>query len=182
MRLSSTQLIGYAALGLVILVAGLRLVAPADAEPAVSSPVDAKLRQTREPGRLIVHVAGAVRRPGVYGLRPGSRIEDALKRAGGPLRAGDTDAINLAARLTDGQQVRVPEHGTGAGVTSAGTISLGSATAADLETLDGIGPVTAGRIIEYREAGNTVGSVDDLDPVPGIGPATIEALRDQVQP
>jgi competence protein ComEA len=145
-------------------------------------------------GDVVVDVTGAVRRPGVYRLPAGSRVDDAVQRAGGATGRAETDAINLAARLADGQQVVVPEQMGGAsGATSAGAtagagseedgpISLGTATAAELDTIDGIGPVTAEDIIEFREERGGLSSVDQLDQISGIGPATMAALRERLQP
>lgn len=136
---------------------------------------------------VVVDVTGAVRRPGVYRLPAGARVTDAIARAGGAGGGAALESINLAARLADGQQVLVPS-GAGGGVTVAGAvaedgpISLGSASVEDLETIDGIGPVTAGDIVEFRDRHGGLASVDQLDEVPGIGPATMEALRERLQP
>jgi competence protein ComEA len=137
----------------------------------------------------VVDVAGAVRRPGVYRLPAGSRVVDAVKRAGGADAMAELEAINRAARLADGQQVVVPEQAPG-GVSAAlagtgaeeGPISLGSATIEQLDTIDGIGPVTAEKIVEYRDRHGGLASVDQLDAVSGIGPATMESLRARLQP
>lgn len=145
---------------------------------------------------VVVDVTGAVRDPGVYRLPGGSRVDDAVKRAGGETGKAELDSVNLAARLADGQQVVVPERlpvasgaaigavgaATGAGAEEDGPISLGTATAADLDTIDGIGPVTAEGIIEFREEHGGLSSVDQLDQISGIGPATMEALRERLQP
>jgi competence protein ComEA len=140
-------------------------------------------------GDVVVHVAGAVARPGVYRLPMGARVTDAVSRAGGPSGGALLEAINLAARLADGQQVVVPKAGPGgaplgvAGATGEdGPISLGTATAEQLETIDGIGPVTARKILEYRDGQGGLASVDQLDRVSGIGPATMESLRARLQP
>jgi competence protein ComEA len=141
------------------------------AEPAAAAP------------RLTVHVAGAVRRPGLYRLADGKRVADAVARAGGATAPADTAAINLAAPLADGTQVLVPRRVPGAvGKTVGGRVSLSSATAAELDALPGIGPVTAQKILDYRAAHGGFRSVDDLDSIPGIGPARIEQLRDVVSP
>jgi competence protein ComEA len=134
-----------------------------------------------------VHVAGAVRDPGVYRLPAGARVADAVARAGGPEDEAEQNAINLAATLADGQQVVVPERAPGgAPATVAGAeqgpISLGTASVADLETIDGIGPVTAADIVEFRDSQGGVGSIEELDEIPGIGPATIESLSERLQP
>jgi competence protein ComEA len=146
---------------------------------------------------VVVDVTGAVERPGVYRLPAGSRVDDAVRRAGGAATKAELDSINLAARLADGQQVVVPERvpiGTGgspsaaastvggAGAEEDGPISLATATAAELDTIDGIGPVTAEDIIEFREEHGGLSSVDQLDQISGVGPATMEALRERLQP
>lgn len=141
-------------------------------------------------GDVVVDVTGAVARPGVYRLPAGSRVDDAVRRAGGATAEAATDSVNLAARLADGQQVVVPERVPG-GATAAtgaasaeegGPISLGTATAAELDTIDGIGPVTAEDIIGFRDEHGGLSSVDQLDQISGIGPATMEALRERLQP
>jgi len=145
--------------------------------------------------RLVVHVAGSVRRAGVYKLPEGARVAEAIARAGGASRRADLGALNLAAPLVDGQQVLVPrrvapggaaaagagEAGTGA--TAAGAkVSLSTATIEQLDELPGVGPVTAQQIVDWRAANGPFRSVDDLDDVPGIGPARIEQLREVVTP
>jgi len=138
---------------------------------------------------VVVDVTGAVRRPGVYRLPAGARVTDAVQRAGGATGEAQVEAINLAAHLADGQQIVVPEEGPAgapiaAGGASAeeGPISLGSATVEQLDTIDGIGPVTAQDIVEFRDQHGGLASVDQLDQVSGIGPATMEALRARLQP
>lgn len=139
-------------------------------------------------GDAVVHVAGAVDDPGVYRLPVGSRVGDAVERAGGVSKDGDANSINLAARLADGQQVVVPAKssvgpgGTSTATAGEGPISLGSATPEDLEQIDGIGPVTAAKITEFRDQSGGISSVEDLDQISGIGPATIEALSTRLQP
>lgn len=139
--------------------------------------------------RLFVHVVGAVRRPGLFRLKDGTRVADAVARAGGPTPRADLSAVNLAAPLVDGQQVIVPRRGPGgvqaalAGTAAAGAkVSLANATVEQLDELPGIGPVTAQKIVDWRTAHGPFASVDDLDDVPGIGPARIEQLRDLVTP
>ncbi len=134
---------------------------------------------------VVVDVTGAVASPGVYRLPAGSRVNDAVQRAGGATAQAELDSVNLAARLADGQQVVVPEHGAiaaTAGAEEDGPISLATATAAELDTIDGIGPVTAEDIVEFREQHGGLASVDQLDQISGIGPATMEALRGRLQP
>ena len=145
---------------------------------------------------VVVDVTGAVQRPGVYRMPAGSRVNDAVKRAGGATGKAALDSINLAARLADGQQVVVPETvpsvtggaatapttGTAAAGAEDAPISLSTATAAELDTIDGIGPVTAEDIIDFREEHGGLSSVDQLDEISGIGPATMESLRERLQP
>jgi competence protein ComEA len=144
-------------------------------------------------GDLVVDVTGAVARPGVYRLPAGSRVTDAVKRAGGAGGKAELEAVNLAARLADGQQVVIPERvagGAASGVAAAaagaaseeGPISLGTATVAELDTINGIGPVTAQDIVDFREAHGGLSSVEQLDQVSGIGPATMASLRERLQP
>ena len=203
-ELSRTQVAVYGAIAVALLFIGARAVrgegsggsdsgytssydeygSEDEAEPSVS---------VEEGGTdVVVDVTGAVRKPGVYRMPAGSRVNDAVKRAGGATGKASLDSINLAARLADGQQVVVPEEvatgagGTpppvGAGETEDGPISLSTATAADLDTIDGIGPVTAEDIIKFREEHGGLSSVDQLDQISGIGPATMEALRERLGP
>jgi len=160
-------------------------------------------------GRLTVHVAGAVRRPGVYELAEGARVQDAVERAGGALPRAELSALNLAAKVQDGRQVLVPRRrgrsgaaaggGSGAGgadTTTAGTgraavgstdpaaaepIDLNTATPEQLDTLDGVGPVTVEKIVGYRTEHGGFGSIEELAQVPGIGPKRLAALRDRVR-
>lgn len=140
---------------------------------------------------LVVHVVGAVRRPGLYRLREGARIADAVRRAGGAARGADLAGLNLAAPLVDGVQIvvpnlREPTEAPGATDPASGApvaaISLSSATLEELDTLPGIGPVTAQKIVDYRAEHGPFASVDDLDAVPGIGPTRVEQLRELVTP
>jgi len=141
---------------------------------------------------LVVHVTGAVRRPGLYRIERGARIADAIEVAGGFARRAAPDALNLATPLADGQQVRVPERAAAAAAggapdaagasAAAGPVALSSADAATLEGLPGIGPATAAKIIAWRETSGGFATVEDLLRVPGIGPAKLEALRPLVVP
>jgi competence protein ComEA len=136
---------------------------------------------------VVVHVAGAVRDPGVYHLPSGSRVADAVDRAGGVAAGALPDGINLAARLADGQQIQVPAKVQGvaavpAGDETDGPISLGSATLEQLDSIEGIGPVTAQNILDFRDERGGLASIDELDELSGIGPATMESLRARLQP
>jgi competence protein ComEA len=178
----------FAAIGIALLLLGVRAVREPGADPPgagaviASEPVGGGSPAVN--GDVVVHVAGRVSSPGVYRLPAGSRVADAVERAGGPSGRGDPDAINLAARLADGQQVVVPAHGGtgGADASEDGPISLGSADQADLESIEGIGPVTAADIVAFRDEHGGVSSIEELDAIPGIGPATIESLSDRLQP
>jgi competence protein ComEA len=183
--------LGLALLG-VLALAGTRLARMGTAAaPAPAAPLGA-LQATPAPrGRLFVDVVGAVRRAGLYRLRDGDRVFDAVARAGGATARADLSAVNLAAPLVDGTQVVVPARvsappGSTASPPAAPAavpkVSLGSATAEQLDTLPGIGPVTAQKIIDWRMTHGPFRSVDALDDVPGIGPARIEQLRDLVTP
>ena len=149
---------------------------------------------------IYVHVAGAVRRPGLVKLPSGSRVATAVQRAGGAGPRADLSGVNLAARLEDGQQVLVPVRGA-AGATGAATAgaapgigaappgaagvpkaSLGSATVEQLDQIDGIGPTLAQRIVEYRTEHGGFRSIGELREVEGIGEKRFETLRDALQP
>lgn len=150
------------------------------------------------PRPVIVHVVGEVLRPGVYELTAADRIADALDAAGGPTDSAAVGSLNLAAPLVDGSQIRVdhvddiagvvmpgpattlgPSPGTEKGGAAA-VVDLNRASAAELETLPGVGPATASKIVEHRDRSGPFRSVDDLLAVPGIGPAKLEAVRDRV--
>jgi competence protein ComEA len=137
------------------------------------------------PAPIRVHVSGAVRQPDVYELPAGCIVKDALEAAGGPADDADLDGINLAVELRDQQQVYVPRQGeavpmapapVGGGAVS-GPVNINTATAAELETLPGIGPKTADAIVEYREANGSFETIEDIMDVPGIGEGTFEKIR-----
>jgi competence protein ComEA len=137
---------------------------------------------------IIVDVTGWVREPGVYGFAQGDRVIDAVERAGGAKPNADLSGLNLAAPLTDGTQVVVPKSGGAAvgatgsagGATTGGLLNINTASAADFESLSGIGEVLAAAIVDYRTQNGPFASVDDLEDVSGIGPATLEEIRDQI--
>ena len=144
-------------------------------------------RRTAAPA-LVVHVAGAVRRPGVYRVPEGARVGVAVRRAGGATAAADLTAVNLAARASDGQQVIVPERalgGAGARPSSGAAprpVSLSTATVEQLDALEGIGPKLAEAIVAYRARHGGFRSIDELDQVDGIGESRLAALRETVRP
>jgi len=152
---------------------------------------------TRAP--IAVHVIGAVPRPGLYNFQEGARVQDAVDAAGGLLADADENAINLAALLEDGQQLDIPyKDGSGPGSsgsqdtnpngslssglgdnpeTAGELININSASPEELDTLPGIGPTTAQKIVDYRDENGPFSSIDDLLNVPGIGPATFDDIE-----
>ncbi len=197
-QLSRTQVLVYGAVAVALLLVGARAIraeggsggsvaeAAAGARSAGGSGSGGEFAVSGEAGDLVVDVTGAVARPGVYRMPAGSRVDDAVKRAGGATGGAELEAVNLAARLADGQQVVVPERGAAGAAASGGgedgPISLGTATVEQLDTIDGIGPVTAEDIVEFRDEHGGLASVDQLDQISGIGPATMEALRERLTP
>jgi len=179
------------ALGLVVVVVlGVRYLGRDDEAPSASAPAIQVGETEGGSSRVTVHVAGAVRQPGVYRLPSRSRVVDAVRRAGGTRRRADLSALNLAAKLEDGRQVVVPlrpQAGApvaaagGTATASAGPIDINTATAEQLDELDGIGPGMAGAILEYREEHGGFGAVEELGQVPGIGEKRLAALREKVR-
>lgn len=159
--------------------------------PAATQPEAARPARVsrRPPAELFVHVAGAVRKPGVYRIAGDGRVIQAIRLAGGPTPVADVALINLAAPLQDGQQVLVPRRATavagspaGGGAAASGPVSLSSATVEQLDALDGIGPTLAARIVAWRDQHGGFSSVDGLLDVPGIGQTRLEAVRGKVTP
>lgn len=201
-ELSRAQVAVYGAIAIALLLVGARAIrsegggagqsfaagSGGTASSSSSSSSGGGFTLSGQASDLVIDVAGAVQRPGVYRLPAGSRVEDAVRRAGGPSPKAELEAVNRAARLADGQQVVVPERGpagtalTGGAGEEEGPISLGTATVEQLDTIDGIGPVTAQDIIDFRDQHGGLASVDQLDQVSGIGPATMESLRARLQP
>jgi competence protein ComEA len=163
-------------------------------EPAAAAPAAIKVQDgSGGGGSVVVHVAGAVRDAGVYRLRAGARVDDALARAGGATPRADLSQVNLAAKVEDGRQVLVPRRMPAAAAVPAPggaaaapgqpavPLNLNTATLEQLDTLPGVGPATAQKILDYREQHGGFGSADELGEVPGIGDVRLAALRDLVR-
>ena len=195
--LRRSHLVAYVLAGVVLVALGARWVrasnAPAPAPAPARAPASSGVQVHRAAaGAAVVHVAGEVREPGVYRFHAGTRVEQAVRRAGGPTRRANLDALNLAARVEDGRQVVVPARvaasapprppgaAAGPGAAPGTPINLNTAGADELGTLDGVGPATAQKILAYRQEHGGFGSVDELDQVPGIGEKRLAALRPQV--
>jgi competence protein ComEA len=195
--LSRSEIAAYALCAVVVALLGMRALRAGPSAPEAGAAPSAAGAPSRtspvgeraDPGvPALVHVVGAVRRPGVYELHAGARVEDAVRRAGGATVRADLTGLNLAAKAADGQQVVVPARAppgarAAAGPTGVqGPISLSSATLEQLDTLDGVGPATAQKILDVRTEKGGFASVDELADVPGIGPKRLEALRERVAP
>jgi competence protein ComEA len=190
--LSRRQLFGAAVAVVVLLLVAIRhLGGSGSAAPAVTplaAPVHARPAAAK---LLVIDVAGAVRHSGLYRLRSGSRVDDAIAAAGGPTAKAQLDSVNLAAPVADGEQIIVPGRGAAgaaaaapaaAGSSPSAPLDLNSATLEQLEALPGIGPVTAQKILDYRQAHGAFHAVAELQGVPGIGPAHMAQLKGLVIP
>jgi len=187
-----------AAIALVLLLLAARYILPAGtttpAAPLPPPPGQGPGANGTSAARVVVDVVGAVRQPGLYRLSQGSRIADAIARAGGATPKAALAQVNLAAPLVDGEQVVVPTRGQAAlapagssgssasGGAAVAPVQLSTATLEQLDTLPGVGPATAQKILDYRTKHGAFSSVDELDAVPGIGPKRLEQLRDLVVP
>lgn len=201
-------MLAYVAAAVLVAVAGLRYL-DRDGEEAPVGPVEIDASASGQPdagsgeGKLHVHVAGAVREEGLYRVASGTRVGAAIDRAGGARPAADLSGVNLAAELQDGQQVVVPRRGEAAaaaatGSTAAGSpagtapstggapaapLSLAQATPEELDaSVEGIGPVLAAAITEYRDQNDGVSSIDELREVHGIGEERLADLREALVP
>ena len=165
---------------------------PASDVPTSSGTPAALITSATQAGEILVHVDGAVRKPGLFALPLGARVADGVEAAGGPLRGADLRSLNLAQPLADGEKLEVPKKGEEPlaaapapaatpvpGVSSSPTamVDINTADQTALESLPEVGPVTAAAILEYRDEAGGFSSVDELLEVSGIGPATLEAVR-----
>jgi len=192
-QISRGRALLYGVVVLVVLVVGGRFLVESSPEPRAGAAVSGTAALEAEPAsprKLVVHVVGAVRRPGLYELEEGSRVAAAIALAGGAKPKAALELVNLAAPVSDGQQVVVPtrpERGEPtpargeAGSLAGGPVHLNSATLEELDSLPGVGPVTAQKILDYRQDHGGFRAVDELDAIPGIGPARLEQLREVVQ-
>lgn len=161
-------------------------------EPVGGEVLGATATAAAEPAEVVVHVVGAVRHPGVYAAPLGSRVGDVIERAGGALGNAALEAINLARVVVDGEQIYVPtsdeasaaaaaDHGfPPTGPAGGRRVNLNTATAEELDGLPGIGPATAQKIVDDRARNGPFASPEDLMRVPGIGPKKFDALKDLV--
>jgi competence protein ComEA len=191
-EISKQQLAVWAAAAIALALIGARYLKESDrAGPPPRSAPRVAVRHSQQ--GAIVQVTGAVRRPGVYRVPGWARLNAAVRRAGGPTASADLAGVNLAAKVADGQQIIVPERGAGGATAAASAsglggetgmgppVSLNTATVEQLDELEGVGPVTAQKILDWRKQHGGFRSVDDLKQISGIGPKRFETLKDKVR-
>ena len=192
-RFSRSQVIVVTALAIAIAFAGLlinkqtRITKPKIEQPKRRAVIRKKEKAIKQ---IYVHVGGSVLRPGLYRLQLGARAAEAVQSAGGVVEDGDIDAINLATKLTDGQKIIVPKIRSITEATSpliydadseGPLVNLNTAATTQLESLDGIGPVLAGRIVAWRQKHGRFKNIRQLNDVSGIGPKKYEQIKDSVK-
>jgi competence protein ComEA len=185
LTMAHRRLLAAAVLAVVAVVLGLRVGGHRGGTTASYVPVRPAAASRVAAPRLVVDVVGAVRRPGLYRLAPGTRVADAVAAAGGIAPGAERGGVNLAAPLADGQQVVVPVRGAAGAAgpaASSGPVSLSAATLEQLDALPGIGPATAAKIVAFRQEHGPFHSVEELDAVPGIGAGRLAELKGLVVP
>ena len=177
-----------AALTAIILTASTFFIIRSSSASETITPVPIIVETATQP--LVIDIQGAVRKPGVYKVARGSRVVDAIAKAGGVTKVGDPSDINQARLLIDGEQIYIyAKSGTAVSKSqpakvkpkSAQFVAINRATAKEFEALDGIGPVLAARIISYRKSNGPFASIDDLLKVPGIGAATLAKFKSKLR-
>ena len=186
LRYSSLQKRGLAIIALIVIVLTALYVLRGSSQEVIAAPAPLEI-ETISQQTLMVDVAGAVIHPGVYSLPLNARVVEAIKAAGGLKKGADTSDINQARILKDGEQIYVYPYTTSTGKTSRtsirknGPILINRATTKEFESLDGIGPVLANRIITYRKANGPFTAIEDLLKVPGIGQSKFAQFKEKLR-
>jgi competence protein ComEA len=189
---TSIQRKGLAVIAILVIAISTLFVSRGSSQEVIAAPIDLNL--PAQPQDLVIDVAGAVKKPGVYNLPANSRVVDAIRMAGGLKISADTSDINQARLLKDGEQIYVyPNSATTrysssgssraqrAPIRSAGPVMINRATAKEFEALDGIGPVLASRIVSYRKANGAFTAIEDLKKVAGIGDVTFAKFKEKLR-
>lgn len=189
---TSLQRKGLAVIAILVIAISTLFVTRGSSQEVIAAPIDLAIPTQSQD--LVIDVAGAVKKPGVYTLPANSRVVDAIRLAGGLKISADTSDINQARLLKDGEQIYVyPNSATTrysgststraqrAPVRSAGPVMINRATAKEFESLDGIGPVLASRIVSYRKTNGAFTAIEDLKKVPGIGDVTFAKFKEKLR-